>query len=117
MINLKFKDMEATGDGDYYQLHFGNSCESDVDGSPYFIIQRSFEDDDDDDDDLFYIETNDDSSIGHALIVKATLAPSSLYLKTRRHPWREILIQFEASPSKYSKLEKVFKIMFEGIHA
>ena len=115
MIKLLFKGIEATESGDFYQLHFRNTGESDVDGSPYFIIQRSF--DGEDDDDLFYIETNNDSSIGHALIVKATLSPSSLYLKTKRHPWREILIQFETSPSKYSKLEKVFKIMFEGIPA
>jgi hypothetical protein len=103
MIKLKFKCIEASEDGDYYQLHFRDAGESEVEGLPYFIIQRGFEDEDDDNDDPFFIETNDDSSIGHALIVKVALTPGSLYLQTRRHPWREILIQFETSPLKYSK--------------
>ena len=114
MIKLKYNGTEATESGDYYQLHFGETDESVVEGKPYFIIQRSFEDDDDD---LFYIETNDERSIGHAKIIKATLTPNSLYLKTKLHIWREILIQFETNPSAYSELEKVFKIMFEDVPA
>ena len=116
MIKLKFKRAVATESGDYYQIHFGEIGESDVEGTPYFLIHRSFDvEDEDEDDDPFNIETNDDSSIGHAKIIRANLTPCSLYLKTKMHPWPEILIQFETTPSTYSKLEKVFKIMFEGI--
>ena len=115
MIKLKFKGTEATESGDYYQIHFGEIGDSDLDGTPYFLIQRGFEDDDNDD--IFYIETNDDSLIGHTKIIKAFLMPGSLYLKTKTHSWQEILIEFETCPLTYSKLEKVFKIMFEGIPA
>ena len=113
MMKLKYNGAEATESGDYYQLHFGEAGESAVEGTPYSLIQRDFEDDSD----LFYIETNDDSSIGHAKILQATLAPGSLYLKTKMHPWREILIEFETSPLGYSELENVFKIMFEDVPA
>ena len=115
MINLKFKGTEATESGDYYQLYFGEIGESDIEGTPYFLIQRSFEDEDDDD--LFYIETNDDRWIGHTKILKASLTPGSLYLKTKLHPRQEIVIQFETSPSTYSEVERIFGIMFEGIPA
>lgn len=115
MIALKFKAAEATESGDYYQLHFGEVSESYIEGTPYFLIQRSFEDEDDED--YFYIETNDDNLIGHTKIIKATLMPGSLYMKTKMHSLKEILIQFETSPSTYPELERVFKIMFEGIPA
>jgi len=115
MIELKFKTAEATESGDYYQLHFGEVGESDIEGAPYFLIQRSL--DDEDDDDLFYIETHGDNMIGHTKILKATLTPGSLYLQTKMHSWGEILILFETIPSTYSMLEKVFKTMFEGIPA
>ncbi|MCB0410651.1 MAG: hypothetical protein KDD29_10560 [Flavobacteriales bacterium] len=40
-ILLKFKSVSVTRNGDYYQIMFSDDL--DVEGEPYFMIQRQFE--------------------------------------------------------------------------
>ena len=101
--------------GDYYQVMFEDKEEDEGDeilDTPYVLIQRQFEMPDGG---RIYIETHDESFIGHFVVVRCTLGRKQLSLQLRRKICAELEVRFSISHHKYMELKKALRTMIPRI--
>jgi len=101
--------------GDYYQVMFEDKVEDEGDeilDTPYVLIQRQFEMPDGG---RIYIETHDESFIGHFGVVRCTLGLKQLSLQLRRKRFAELEVRFSISHHKYMELKEALRTMIPRI--
>ena len=101
--------------GDYYQVMFEDKEEDEGDeilDTSYVLIQRQFEMPDGG---HIYIETHDESFIGHFVVVRCTLGLKQLSLQLRRKRFAELEVRFSISHNKYMELKEALRTMIPRI--
>ena len=113
-MKIHFGYVSASVAGDYYQVVFEESEDSDqnnLDGK-YFLIQRQFEMPDGG---RIYVESHDQDVIGHFKVVKAKLNPKCLSLALSKKTSATIEVTFETSPENYAEIKRVLRVMIPSI--
>ena len=102
-MKIRLDHASASESGDYSQVLF----EDDGDGA-YVLIQRQFEDDDGG---LCYLESHDETYIGHFHVVRAALDRHRFRLELRRQEAAEVEVTFETTDQNYNEVARVMRIM------
>jgi len=109
MKKIYVESVSASQSGDYFQVYFDNA-------ETYFLIQWGIEFDDEDDEPR-YIESNDESYIGHVKVRKARLSRSNFYIQVMRgKETKEIEIIFpDQNKNEFLEIERILKIIIPNI--
>ena len=107
--------VSASANGDYYQLWLGpdESEEEDADPNevrgPYLIVQRDFEMPDDGG---CYIETDNESYVGHFPLRLIELSPTRLSFEIVRKSNNHVDVSFTLDPSEFEEVRRIVEIIF-----
>jgi len=105
----------ASASGDYYQLSFGpeESDEAEADPyavrGPYLIVQRQFEMPDRG---RCYIETHDESYIGHFRLRLTELNHTRLAFDIARRKNNQVEVSFVLNASEFEEVQRIAEIIF-----
>jgi hypothetical protein len=106
--------VSASADGDYYQLSFGplENGEAEDDPydvrGPYLIVQRQFEMPD-----LgrCYVETDNESYVGHFRLRLAELSPTRIAFGIERSTNDQVEVTFSLSASEFEEVRRAAEIV------
>jgi hypothetical protein len=105
-FHANYVSTSVSGDGDYYQAMF--EAEQDADDSPYFLIQRQFEDPDDN---WCYIETHDEKYCGHFQLRHVDFTPQKLLIELDRPRDNRVSVTFAMAATEFAEASQVVKII------
>ena len=117
VVNMKIHMdyVSASEAGDYCQVLFEErdmEPEQDSLDRKYLLIQSQFEFPDGG---RIYVESHDQTFIGHFKVAKAKLYPKRLCLTLSRKASTNIEVTFEASPKKYTEIKRLLSIMIPNM--
>ncbi len=107
--------VSASANGDYYQLWLGPDESKDEDADPYevrgpyLIVQRDFEMPDGG---RCYIETENESYIGHFRLRLIELSPTRLLFEIVRKNNNHVDVSFALDPSEFEEVCRIAEIIF-----
>jgi hypothetical protein len=109
MKKIHVESVSASKSGDYFQVYFDND-------ETYFLIQWGIEFDDEDDEPR-YIESNDESYIGHVKVKKAILSRNNFYIQVMKgKETKEIEIIFpDQDKNEFLEVERILKVIIPNI--
>jgi hypothetical protein len=109
MKKIHVESVSASKSGDYFQVYFDND-------ETYFLIQWGIEFDDEDDEPR-YIESNDESYIGHVRVKKATLSRNNFYIQVKKgKETKEIEITFpDQDKNEFLEVERILEVIIPNI--
>jgi hypothetical protein len=115
MKKMHVESVSANQSGDYFQVYFGNDGTHDKDDN-YFLIQWGIEFDDEIDEPR-YIESNDESYIGHVRVKKATLSRNNFYIQVvKGKETKEIKITFpDQDKNEFREVERILEVIIPNI--
>jgi hypothetical protein len=115
MKKIHAESVSANQSGDYFQVYFCNDGTHDKEDN-YFLIQWGIEFDDEDDEPR-YIESNDESYIGHVRVKKATLSRNNFYIQViKGKETKEIEIIFpDQDKNGFLEVERILKVIIPNI--
>ena|SRR5271166_5909869 len=106
-------------DGLGFQVSFDTeNPDADIDlhapETPYLLIQRQFEEEDEDEDDgVCYLETHEpDTYAGHFRLHLVELTTTRLLFEIDRPANRTVEVTFTLDPGRFSKVERILRIIF-----
>lgn len=114
-MRLHAASVSASADGDYYQLCFGplENGEAENDPShvrgPYLIVQRQFEMPDQG---RCYVETDNESYVGHFRLQLAELSPTRIAFDIERSTHDRIEVTFSLGASEFEEVRRTVEIVF-----
>ncbi len=108
--NFDFKEISISIAGDYYQVLFHDSL--DTEDESYFMIQAQFEFPDDGE---CYFESHREELIGHNQPISATLSKNVLSIFYGQHPTRNVEVRFSATDDEYNRLASTLTEMIPEI--
>ena len=107
--------VSVSADGDYFQLFLGPAESEKEDANPYeakgpyLIVQRDFEGPDDG---LCYIETHDESYIGHSRVRLTELSRTHLAFEIVRKTNNHVDVSFTLDTSDFVRVQRIAEIIF-----
>jgi hypothetical protein len=107
--------VSVSADGDYYQISLGSVKSGEKDANPYevigpyLIVQRDFEGADDG---LCYIETHDESYIGHSRVRLTELSRTHLAFEILRKTNNHVDVSFALDASEFVRVQRIAEIIF-----
>ena len=107
--------VSASANGDYYQLWLGPDESEAEDADPYevrrtyLIVQRDFEMPDGG---RCYIETENESYIGHFSLRLIELSPTRLSFEIVRKNNNHVDVSFALDPSEFEEVRRIAEIIF-----
>jgi hypothetical protein len=109
MKKIHVESVSASKSGDYFQVYFDND-------ETYFLIQWGIEFDDEDNEPR-YIESNDESYIGHVRVKKAILSRNNFYIQVMKEKEiKEIEIIFpDQDKNDFLEVERIMKVIIPNI--
>lgn len=105
MTEFSFPYVSAEGSGEYFQVCFGETEDSE---DAYFLIQRQFESYDGG---LFYVESHDKRLCGHFKVSRALLRRDIFRLEVACEPSETVQIRFQTSVTRYNRLKRILRTM------
>ncbi len=109
MKKIHVKSVSASQSGDYFQVSFDND-------KTYFLIQCGIEFDDEEDE-RRYVESNDESYIGHVRVKQATLSRNNFYIQVMKgKETKEIEITFpDQDKNEFLEVERILEVIIPNI--
>jgi len=109
MKKIRVESVSANQSGDYFQVCFGHD-------ETYFLIQWGIEFDDEDDEQR-YIESNDESYVGHVRVKKATLSHNNFYIQVMKgKETKEIEITFpDQDKNAFLEVERILEVIIPNV--
>ena len=106
--------VSVSADGDYYQVMFEATKDAVDPETPYLIIQRQFEDPDGG---VCYVETHDETYIGHFRVRRIDFSPSRILLEIDRPKANVVEVTFAIGSSEFKRVARVVDIISGAIEA
>jgi len=102
---IKLSNVHISVEGDYYEISFENA---EGENEPYYLVQCDFEDPDV----RCYIESDRLHLIGHYDVNQVTISNGTFLIQYGMNNKHNVAINYSATKSQQSYLEKVAKTMF-----
>ena len=109
MVELTYKKISVSINGDYYQIHFDNGTNKN--DEPYFLIQYSFEFPNKE----HYIESDNMLLTGHYIVNSVMIGSNSFEIRYGCNDRFIVLIKCQLTEIELSKLIKASRAMFRNV--
>jgi hypothetical protein len=113
-VHFHANHVSVSADGDYYQVMFEATKDAIDPERPYLIIQRQFEDPDGG---VCYVETHDETYIGHFRVRRIDFSPSGILLEIDRPKANVVEVTFAIESSEFKRVARVVDIISGAIEA